>query len=84
MSASLKPGPADDVVFVRQAAGGPLPDLTMVTLLRPVSTDAGVVKAAGSTGVIVGIWGAGEAYEVEFSEPRGALATVEAGALRAA
>jgi hypothetical protein len=41
-------------------------------------TDDGVTMEAGSEGTIVGVWRDGEAYEVEFAEPAGALATVEA------
>jgi hypothetical protein len=54
----------------------------MVTLLQPAATDAGVTKAAGSIGVVVGVWGDGQAYEVEFADPKGALATVPADGLR--
>ncbi|WP_449411908.1 hypothetical protein [Methylobacterium komagatae] len=36
----------------------------------------------GTQGTIVGIWRGGAAYEVEFADPPGTLATVEAGNLR--
>ena len=47
-----------------------------------VVTDDGVTMDAGTEGTVVGIWREGEAYEVEFAEPMGALATVEATGLR--
>lgn len=84
MSAIAKARPTDDVTFVRKAPSEVLPELTMVVLLRPAHTYSGGIKPAGSTGAIVGIWGDGQAYEVEFREPQGALATVPAGDLRPA
>jgi hypothetical protein len=84
MSATAKARSADDVMFVRKAPSEALPELKMVVLLRPAETDAGVSKPSGSTGTIVGVWAGGEAYEVEFSEPEGALATVRADDLRPA
>ena len=59
-----------------------LRDLDRVALKAAAMTDDGVTTEAGSEGTIVGIWGGGEAYEVEFAEPAGALATVEATDLR--
>ena len=48
-------------------------------VLADVLTMDGDTIAAGTEGTVVAIWGAGEAYEVEFPEPMGALATVKAG-----
>jgi hypothetical protein len=55
-----------------------LRDLDRVALKAAAVTDDGVTMEAGSEGTIVGVWRDGEAYEVEFAEPAGALATVEA------
>ncbi|WP_338101717.1 hypothetical protein [Methylorubrum populi] len=38
----------------------------------------GDTVAAGTEGTVVAVWRGGEAYEVEFPEPMGALATVKA------
>ena len=59
-----------------------LRDLDRVALITAAVTDDGVTMEAGSEGTIVGVWRDGEAYEVEFAEPTGALATVEATNLR--
>lgn len=59
-----------------------LRDLDRVALITAAVTDDGVTMEAGSEGTIVGVWRDGEAYEVEFAEPTGALATVEATDLR--
>lgn len=56
-------------------------ELEGVCLLRPVVTDDGDSVPEGTEGTIVGIWGEGAAYEVEFEA---GLATVEASHLRAA
>ena len=61
-----------------------LAELSVVTLLREVVTDDGVTVPAGTEGTIVGVWGDGEAYEVEFDEPVVGNATVRTDALRAA
>lgn len=85
MSAALVPPDHSEVYFVRQPVpNDALPELTLVTLLSAVTADSGATVPAGTTGVIVGVWAEGEAYEVEFAEPAGALATVEAGQLRVA
>ncbi|MGU3666621.1 DUF4926 domain-containing protein [Methylobacterium sp. A49B] len=59
-----------------------LRDLDRVALTAAAVTDDGVTMEVGSEGTIVGVWRDGEAYEVEFAEPAGALATVEAMDLR--
>ncbi|WP_019906041.1 hypothetical protein [Methylobacterium sp. 77] len=61
--------------------GGTLRDLDEVTLLAEAMTDDGATVPAGTAGTIVGIWRDGEAFEVEFALPEGALATVRAEAL---
>lgn len=84
----------EETVYVLDASGevrterrpvrehGGLPELTVVTLLKPATTDEGALVPAGTRGTIVLVYGEGEAYEVEFLEPQG-LATVEAAALTA-
>lgn len=57
-------------------------DLDRVALKVAATTDDGVRMEAGSEGTIVGVWRDGEAYEVEFADPAGALATIEAADLR--
>jgi hypothetical protein len=59
-------------------------ELSVVAVLRDVLTDDGAIVPAGTEGTVVGVWGEGEAYEVEFDEPVVGNATVRADALRAA
>ena len=59
-----------------------LRDLDRVALTAVVTTDDGDAMEPGTEGTIAGIWRNGEAYEVEFAQPMGALATVEAADLR--
>ena len=66
----------------QQLQPGALPELSVVALVRPATTDDGIDMPTGSEGTIVGIWAGGEAYEVEFVEPVPGLATVEASGLR--
>ena len=61
--------------------GAALRDLDDVTLLADVTSDDGVTIPVGTAGTIVGVWRDGEAFEVEFALPEGALATVRAEAL---
>lgn len=56
-------------------------DLDRVVLIADAVTDGGDSVAAGTEGTVVGVWRDGAAYEVEFAEPEGALATIEAGQL---
>ena len=59
-----------------------LRDLDRVALTTAATTDGGDTMQPGTQGTVVGIWRDGEAYEVEFAQPVGALATVEAAGLR--
>lgn len=72
-----------DTVFLmrRQEPRSRFQDLDSVTINVAVITDDGDQIAAGSEGTIVGIWRGGAAYEVEFAEPPGALATIDSGDL---
>ncbi len=75
--------PVDTLSLVRQAEPDlPLRDLDRVALTAAALTDDGDRLEAGTEGTIVGVWRGGSAYEVEFAEPPGALATVEAASLR--
>lgn len=73
-----------DVLYQRpkHGPGTTLRDLDDVCLLAEVVTDDGERIAAGTEGTVVGVWNDGAAYEVEFAEPAGALATVEAAHLK--
>ncbi len=62
---------------------GAIAELDRVTLLRDVQGDEGEIVPVGATGTVVGIWAAGSAFEVEFSEPVSALATVKVDAIAA-
>lgn len=59
----------------RSQPTGPFKDLDAVRLGRSLETDDGLMPA-GSEGTVVGVWRAGAAYEVEFSEPFHAVETV--------
>lgn len=65
----------------RTDPGAPLRDLDDARVLASVVTMDGDMIPVGAAGTVVAVWGAGEAYEVEFPEPPGALATVEAAQL---
>lgn len=58
--------------------GALLRELDDVRMTNDVTTDDGDTIAAGADGTVVAVWNAGEAYDVEFPEPMGALATVKA------
>ena len=59
-----------------------LKELDRVALLADAPADEGQIVPAGSEGTIVGIWQGGLAYEVEFTQPFHALATVRIEYLR--
>lgn len=58
-----------------------LRDLDDVVLLAAVSAMDGASISAGTEGTVVSVLAPGKAYLVEFPEPEGALATVEADGL---
>lgn len=58
-----------------------LRELDEVRVLVDVITLDGATIRAGAEGTVVAVWNGGEAYEIEFPEPMGALATVEAADL---
>ena len=53
-----------------------IPEHCVVALLASVELDNGRVLPPGAEGVVVGLWQNGAAYEVEFTEPFHAVATV--------
>lgn len=55
---------------------GAIRELDDVRVRIDVVTDDGDTILAGTEGTVVGIWRDGEAYEVEFAEPMGALSTI--------
>ncbi|UHC14705.1 DUF4926 domain-containing protein [Methylobacterium currus] len=61
--------------------GALLRELDDVRVLIDVLTDDGDTVATGTDGTVVAVWNGGEAYDVEFPEPMGALATVKAANL---
>jgi hypothetical protein len=69
--------PTDPMPIARRGDGeSRFRDLDSVLVTIPVTTDDGDLIPAGTEGTIVGIWRDGAAYEVEFAQPPGALATV--------
>lgn len=56
------------------------PALSLVVLARPVQADGRLVPA-GSTGTVVHVYPAEQAYEVEFERPFHVVATVAADAI---
>jgi hypothetical protein len=57
------------------------PELSIISLARPVVSDDGVLPA-GSTGTVVHVYPTESAWEVEFNHPFHTVATVEPSALR--
>ncbi|MCK2055630.1 DUF4926 domain-containing protein [Methylobacterium sp. 37f] len=62
--------------------GVDLRELDDVVLLADARTDDGTLIQAGTEGTVVAVWQDGAAYEVEFAEPEGALATVRATGIK--
>ena len=60
----------------RQVERDALCELDRVRVLADVEADEGVMVPAGSIGTVVAIWAGGAAYEVEFTRPVDALATI--------
>lgn len=65
----------------RAEPGALLRELDDVRVTIDVTTDDGDTIAASTEGTVVAVWNGGEAYDVEFSEPMGALAMVRAADL---
>ena len=58
--------------------------LDVVALRESFSLAGDASLPGGAEGTIVGIWGGGQAYEVEFTEPVAALVTVRSSHIRRA
>ena len=69
--------PLHSVSRESRAAAGAIPELSLVALRRPREVEDGRIVPAGSVGTVVATWAMGKAYEVEFSKPFHALATIE-------
>ncbi|MGE7414968.1 DUF4926 domain-containing protein [Methylobacterium tarhaniae] len=63
--------------FRQKAPRQGLRDLDRVVLTAAVASDDGDMIPVGTTGTVVSVHEGGSSYVVEFSEPVGALATVE-------
>ncbi|MCJ2074116.1 DUF4926 domain-containing protein [Methylobacterium sp. E-016] len=59
-----------------EAARLPIDELDHVTLAYPVESAAGERVPEGASGTVVGVYAGGKAFEVEFTQPFNALATV--------
>lgn len=59
-------------------------EYSIVVIVSDIATDDGQTIPAGSLGTIVGVYGVGAAYEVEFVRPVVGNATVRAELLRPA
>lgn len=59
----------------------PIEELTRVALQIAVETEDGVLPA-GAKGTVVGVYGRGKAYEVEFTSPFHTVATVMPDAIK--
>lgn len=57
------------------------PELSRVSLARPVEVEGGILPA-GSTGTVVHVYPGERAYEIEFVRPFHALATVVSAAIK--
>jgi Domain of unknown function (DUF4926) len=57
------------------------PELSRVSLARPVESEDGILPS-GATGTVVHVYPGERAYEVEFNRPFHTLATVEADAIK--
>jgi len=70
-----------ETLFLLRKEQSGLRDLDDVVLLAPARTMEGTFIPVGTEGTVVSILAPGKAYLVEFPEPEGALATVEADML---
>jgi hypothetical protein len=57
------------------------PELSMVSLARPVEADEGRLLPSGSKGTVVHVYPDERAYLVEFNRPFHTVATVDADAI---
>lgn len=84
MSAELKAGAPDLLYVGRTHIAAQIGELTRVALVEPVTAEDGFLLPAGCVGTVVGVWGRGEGFDVEFTSPVAALVTVGPSAIRSA
>lgn len=77
--------PLDGDIMYRRETGeasltGAFRELQVIRISKEVETEDGEKVPSGTCGTIVGVWGQGEAYEVEFTDPIG-VATIRADGL---
>ena len=65
-----------------ETAGRTYPELSIVSLVRDVSTDDGVLPV-GTSGTVVAAYRAGNGFEVEFDKPFHAVVTLNGADLTA-
>lgn len=66
----------------RARGGSAFRELDRVETLADVIGEDGERVPVGSTGTVVAIWGAGAAFDVEFTRPVEVLAAIDPGLLR--
>lgn len=59
-------------------------ELDVVALREPFALSGIASLPCGAEGTVVGVWGGGQAYEVEFTEPVAALVTLRPSQVRRA
>jgi hypothetical protein len=69
---------------VAEVASERFQELDVVVLREPFAVSGDASLPRGATGTVVGVWGGGQAYEVEFTEPVAALATLRPSQIRRA
>ncbi len=79
---SFEPSHAPRYRIVASERRFPIDELDEVILSRDVVDMDGQCVPAGSVGTVVGVWGEMAAFEVEFTQPFQALATVQRDAIR--
>lgn len=73
----------EPVFYLRSTDIDPaIPELSVVALRTDLTLKDARVLPAEAEGTVVGLWGDGKGYVVEFEEPFHAVATVEADQLR--
>lgn len=79
----LWPMSVESLFYYRSAnAASAIPELSIVALRADLTLNDKRVMPAETEGTVVGLWGDGKGYVVEFDEPFHAIATLEAEQLR--
>ena len=69
---------------VAELASERFEELDVVALREPFALSRDASLPRGARGTVVGVWGGGQAYEVEFTEPFTALVTLRPSQVRRA